>query len=119
MRYVASMPKHSKKHVRRFHRGKPTKPKTAPRTELGRPRLHPVDANRTTMVRSTDGERMLWESASRYETQMLNLPHGSELSLNGWILRALNDRAAMIAAHANGVTVDSKRVEAIESALRE
>jgi hypothetical protein len=112
------MSKHKRKHIVTHYRGKPVKPKTPRRTERGRPRIHPIDANKPTMIRSTEGERLLWESAARYESQMLNLPHGSELSLNGWILRALNERASLIAAHANGVYVDEKRVAEIETHAR-
>lgn len=105
------MPKHSKKHVRRFHLGKPVKPKRTRRSVLGRPREHPVEDSKISMLRSTEGERLLWDSAARYESQMLDLPSGAELSWNAWARRTLNAAAARIAAHANGITVKDATVE--------
>lgn len=113
------MAKHKRKHIVTHYRGKPVKPKTARRPERGRPRIHPVDADRTSMIRSTDGERLLWESAARYESQLLKLPHGAELSLNAWVVRTLNERAAQIAALANGVVANGETVAQIEAALGE
>lgn len=113
------MAKHKKKHVRRFHRGAPTKPPKDVDAEVvhGRPRIHPIEYNTHTFVRSTPGQRLLWEAAARFESQALRLPRG--MSLNAWILRTLDERASAIAAKARGVTVDSKVAADIEAALDE
>jgi hypothetical protein len=110
------MAKHKKKHIVKLHRGRPVKPK-AVKLPKGRPPIHSAEDTAHTFIRSTPSERTLWESAARYESQMLKLPQGSELSLNGWIKRALNERSAVIAAHANGIVVDSKVVADIEASL--
>lgn len=92
------MPKHKKhrKHVRKWHRGRPVKPKRVLRAVRGRPPVHPAEDQKLTMVRSTVNERASWDEAAAIESKILNLPPGSELTIGPWLRRVANERATLM-----------------------
>jgi hypothetical protein len=89
------MPKHKphRKHVRKFHRGAPVKPKVVRSAKRGAPRKHPSADSRITMLRSTEPERAQWDSARARLAELQRLPPGS-ISFNSWARSTLNIAAA-------------------------
>lgn len=97
--------KQHKKHVRKFHRGRPVKQKTAPRKSPGRsrgelpadPELHgvPPEETKRTMVRSLISEEQTWQQAATQTERGLGLAAG-QLTIGPWARRELNAAAKRI-----------------------
>lgn len=83
----------------KLYRGKPVKGRR-PRVKAsaGRPRIHPVDEQKRTMVRRTELEASVWSDAARMESDALELPPGSELTVGPWLRMLANKRAKELAS---------------------